>query len=381
MNLFSKPLHRAKFQQVLTISLAWIVISLLISGYETIVFDYDTDTFYINKPAHHDLLTHFLFNLMSASIGSIIGAVVSVYWLGGQRNQSSYGKMIFFHSLIYVLVILMVSMIIGFIYSASYYETSMFDPIVLEGVINFFTGYAVFRIVFIWYILIAFTVFLLQVNKKYGPWVLFNFVMGKYHKPRTEIRIFMFLDLKSSTTIAERIGHTNYFKFLKKTYDEITTPVLNHRGEIYQYVGDEVVLTWTIKNGVRDAKCIACFYAIQHHLREKAIEFIHDFGSPAEFKAGMHVGQVTVGEIGIIKKDIVYTGDVVNTTARIMQKCKQYDQDLIISQDLKRRLPPISQYEYSAISSEVLKGKNHRVMLFGVTDSQSKNEKSIDTKS
>ncbi|MGR3301112.1 MAG: hypothetical protein ACUZ8I_01275 [Candidatus Scalindua sp.] len=52
----------------------------------------------------------------------------------------------------------------------------------------------------------------------------------------------MFLDLKSSTTIAEEIGHRRYFEFISDFIADVTTPILNNHGEIYQYVGDEIVI-------------------------------------------------------------------------------------------------------------------------------------------
>ena len=66
--------------------------------------------------------------------------------------------------------------------------------------------------------------------------------MSKHLKPKDEKRIFMFLDLKSSTTIAEEIGHRRYFEFISDFIADVTTPILNNHGEIYQYVGDEIVI-------------------------------------------------------------------------------------------------------------------------------------------
>ncbi len=53
----------------------------------------------------------------------------------------------------------------------------------------------------------------------------------------------MFLDIKSSTTIAEQLGLENYYSLLNYFFHEISELVRSTKAEIYQYIGDEVVLT------------------------------------------------------------------------------------------------------------------------------------------
>ena len=50
----------------------------------------------------------------------------------------------------------------------------------------------------------------------------------------------MFLDMKSSTTIAEKIGNTQYFNLISEVFGDITDPILETDGELYQYVGDDI---------------------------------------------------------------------------------------------------------------------------------------------
>lgn len=116
--------------------------------------------------------------------------------------------------------------------------------------------------------IILFTLFLLQVNDKFGPGVFLKFIAGNYHSPKKEGRIFMFLDMRSSTAIAEKIGNEKYFNLLKDVFFDITDTILNNEGEIYQYVGDEIVISWSIKRGARNANCLNCFTQIQEKLME-----------------------------------------------------------------------------------------------------------------
>jgi len=56
--------------------------------------------------------------------------------------------------------------------------------------------------------------FVLMLRRMLGPNVLLNFFTGRYHTPVEEERIFLFVDIVSSTTIAEKIGDLNFHVFL-----------------------------------------------------------------------------------------------------------------------------------------------------------------------
>jgi adenylate cyclase len=45
-----------------------------------------------------------------------------------------------------------------------------------------------------------------------------------------------------------------------------TDPIDDHRGDVYQYVGDEIVVTWTVAEGRDGAQPVACFFAIERAL-------------------------------------------------------------------------------------------------------------------
>ena len=128
---------------------------------------------------------------------------------------------------------------------------------------HFFLSIEFFKNYGFWFLVLNLTTAVLQINYKYGPGVLKKVLLGKYFKPQREERIFMFLDLRNSTAIAERLSEVEYFNLLKEIIEDITQPILYTRGEIYQYVGDEVVISWSVKNGKSNANCIRCYFEIQ----------------------------------------------------------------------------------------------------------------------
>jgi len=204
------------------------------------------------------------------------------------------------------------------------------------------------------------------ISENLGHHVLLHFFSGKYHQPKIEKRIFMFLDMKSSTTIAETLGHIKYFKLLGTYYGIMSDPIINSFGEVYQYIGDEIVISWKPDKGMDQANCIKCFFDIQDHLNEQQEALFHEFGFEIGFKAGIHFGEVTIGEIGALKKEIVFTGDVLNTTARIQSLCKELSSDLLISGAMKELLPDAN-YQYISKGEIELKGRNKKEELFSVT--------------
>jgi adenylate cyclase len=185
-------------------------------------------------------------------------------------------------------------------------------------------------------------VFALQMNRMIGTNVLRYFLAGRYHRPTAEERIFLFLDLERSTALAERLGSARYFELLRRFVDDLTDPIVASRGEIYQYAGDEVVVTWPIAEGVRAANCVRCFFWSRDAVAREAARYTRDFGTVPRFRAGLHGGLVTAGELGDLRRQIVFVGDILNTAARLEEYAKRSGLDLVVSDSLLRRLelPP-----------------------------------------
>ena len=246
-------------------------------------------------------------------------------------------------------------------------ERHVVDPAVWEGVGEHYSSAVYLKNLVFWSLVVVLTIIALRVNDKYGPGLFVKQLLGRYHHPKEELRIFMFLDLRSSTTIAEKIGHIDYFNLLRDFFRDITPAITNAEGEIYQYVGDEIVVSWEVKKGARKSNCIRCFYDISEAIYRKADIYQQKYGLVPEFKAGFHGGTVTAGEIGKIKKDIVYTGDVLNTTARIQTKCNKYGVNILISKVLLDHLAlPPDVYVLEKIGDIKLQGKDERVVLYTV---------------
>ena len=207
------------------------------------------------------------------------------------------------------------------------------------------------------------SILVLEISDKYGPGGLRNLIRGRYNKPRKENRIFLFLDMNNSTTIAEKIGHEKYFNMLKDFFADITEPILANAGHIYQYVGDEVVLTWknTEKNKRR---CLDFVKQATNALKAKEKYYMDEYGVAPTFKAGIHAGDVTAGYIGIIKKDLVFSGDTLNTSARIRSKCHDLREEFVVSIDFMHDFKEQHKYDLKEIGEMEFKGRKEKSKLF-----------------
>ncbi len=207
-----------------------------------------------------------------------------------------------------------------------------------------------------------------QVNLMLGQGNLGKLLTGEFYHPREEERIFMFLDLQSSTTLAEKLGHIEYSLLIQDCFNDLGV-VEEEGAEIYQYVGDEAVLTWDLNKHLESAKFTEAFYRFKHQIGSREAHYQERYGVLPFFKAGAHVGTVTVTEIGKFKREIAYHGDPINTAARIQSMCNELNAELLISEALVERVDQQS-FTTASTGSIQLKGKQQQVQLFSVSETQ-----------
>lgn len=210
-------------------------------------------------------------------------------------------------------------------------------------------------------------VFMLDVNTLLGQNVLINFIFGRYYAPRLESRVFLFIDMEDSTGLAERLGPLGFHRLVNRFIDDLTQPIVAARGEIHRYVGDELIATWKLEQGIADGRCIAaCFGAIDR-LARRASDYRREFGSAVAVRAGLHCGPVVTGEMGSVKREIVFLGDTVNTAARIQELCRQTGDRVIASAELIDQLGLPAGIAKRSLGDLRLRGKGADLALYALT--------------
>jgi adenylate cyclase len=312
----------------------------------------------------------FLFTLISTIINCLIGASIlgslEVLLLSKLLRKKPLGFGLLIKTTIYMIFILFFTSL-GTLYQYSHdIAKPVFSSEVLQQYFMYYLSARVFSSMIFWGIACMLALFILQINEKFGQGVLINFLLGKYHRPKEDKRIFMFMDLKSSTTYAEKLGHIKYSQLIQDCFFDLTEIVLSYGAKIYQYVGDEVVLSWDIEMGINRENCLKTFFAYEDLLQSKSLYYKNKYGVVPEFKAGLNLGTVTVAEVGEIKKELAYHGDVLNTAARIQSKCNEFQRKLLVSEQIITHFEKQQTYGFEFLGDVILKGKEESVNIYAV---------------
>jgi adenylate cyclase len=351
---------RLKLKKLSVIIAAWLCIGFLIACYDFFLLKSEmiaesAENFYFGK--------RVMFSLIAAFLGALMGGAFLVFYVNEKYRDKPYGFTVIAILIAFIIIVSIIIVLLGLIEAPAVTGKPLSDPETIAVYKKFLFDPLHAKNIIAWSCVVVITQIMLQFNTKFGEGNLFNMIRGKYQTPREEQRIFMFVDLNGSTTIAEKLGDEKYHELLKEFFADITNPILDNKGEIYQYVGDEVVVAWKYENGIQNNRCIECFFEMKMQIQKVSKKYIKRYGLAPGFKAGIHCGRVVAGEIGIIKRDITFSGDILNTTSRIQGQCKVFNAEVIASNELIDVLNLDGKYETKFLGSIQLRGKKKDVEL------------------
>ncbi|MBT8261207.1 MAG: hypothetical protein KJO05_00185 [Bacteroidia bacterium] len=347
------------FRKSFWILIIWVIISNLIFFLE--YFSLVSNQYLSSE---YDFKSAFTANMIVSVSAGVVGGFVTLHLMEYWLRKFAFWKALSLMVIAYTAAAVFVSTI-GASYAISeQYGLPLFHPDVQEDLLLFFGSWVFVKNFIIWLLIVIGTLIVLMVNDKYGPGVFRDYLLGRYFRPKNERRIFMFTDIKDATAIAEKLGENKYFHLLKDFFKDIAPAIVQSRGEVYQYVGDEVVISWKMKPGLKNGNAIGCFFRMKQLLAAKAHTYEERYGLVPNFKVGYHFGPVMVGELGQIKRDIAFSGDVLNTTSRIQAKCNELGVEILASKEFSEiayQLPMgITPKE---MGNQELKGKKQKLSL------------------
>ena len=302
--------------------------------------------------------------------GLIAGALIPVSGVLFELALEHYFRkrtfifLLLFRSIGYSLIITIWLSLINGIWEQISSEASFVEgmQIYLEGttyVVNLFTIFLALLI----------GVSLVQIDSLHKRGELVNFLLGRFHQPREVNRIFCFIDLKDSTKTAEKLGHMRFASFLRDYYADIAPPINRSQAEIYQYIGDEVVLNWTYRQGMKDHRCLQCYFWICDAIAQRQAYYLNTYGVIPTFRAALHCGPVTVTWIGGRRKEIVYIGDILNTTKRLQDDCKRLGFDYLISGQVINQHQDLGDMEAKFVEQTQPRGKAEVIEIYALEQS------------
>lgn len=321
----------------------------------SLIWDLASNSFTSNDP----ILDKISFFLITWIIQGSMFGLLHVFLEKFLVRRVPYRNSLILSILSQVIVISTVIVIVFYI------MRSAFD---LDDNLSEFIGYPVIRAVFIYALITNFTIsIVLQINRMLGAGNLWKVITGQFYHPRTGMRIFMFLDLRGSANLAENLGHVKYSELIQDCFYDLAI-VHNYKAEIYQYVGDEVVLVWPFNKGMEDANCVRAFFAFKNKLQEKTSVYCDKYGILPEFKAGLHAGEVTIAEIGDQKREIAYHGDSIITASRIQGECNHLGANLLVSEYLFELLKLDESFECTLKDKVQLKGIKGHFNMYSIDE-------------
>ncbi|MEM9830531.1 MAG: adenylate/guanylate cyclase domain-containing protein [Bacteroidota bacterium] len=208
--------------------------------------------------------------------------------------------------------------------------------------------------------------FFRQLGNHFGHSIILDFITGKYVRPQEEHRTFMFLDLNQSTAIAEQLGHVKYSRLLNQCFNDLSEFILHYEADVYQYVGDEVVLTWRTDPAKEPIDIAGLYFHFREKLRQNAASYREKFGVAPQFKASVHTGLVSITRVGQHRKTLAYHGDVLNTAARLINICSRLKKDLLVTAASAPFIQRIPHYRVNNVDTLLLRGKQQSTQVFEV---------------
>ena len=340
----------------------WIIANILLALLTNLQSQIFSQTYHVK------VVEQFGSTLMIAVIlGVLYGVILGLtgYYSDKKffRNQS-LGKVIVFKTLTSLGVLMLTLVLLRYVF----FDPLISPPFNIVGLtLNKESWRLLFFLLVIYYFFMTLVIsFINQVNKKYGPGILIPLLLGRYRNPKEEDRIFMFMDLKSSTTTAEQLGHLKYSAFIRDCFSDINEVLYPFCAQVYQYVGDEIVVTWPEKEGIRNHFCIEFYFACKRQFQDRAGYYKTNYGFLPDFKAGAHTGTVTTVEIGEYKRDLAYHGDTLNTASRIQGVCNEYNKSFLVSKLLLDKAGTHPNMKTQDLGMILLKGKTAKVGLVSV---------------
>lgn len=363
-------LTRNQVNKILFLLMYWLAAAVFYIFLEMSIEGYQASVYDIYKFNYSYNFVRILIIACSAVIfGGFFLAIFEILFFNKLFRKKPFGTVLLVKSIFYISGIFIFISVATFISASFILKKDLLHITVLERYVHFLSSPKVWATLVYWSFAVLSAFFILNISDKLGQGVLLNYVLGKYHIPKEENRVFMFLDLISSTKYAEKLGHKKYSMMIQDCYSDLTDAVIDCNAQIYQYVGDEVVLTWDKNRGIKNNNCINAFFQFKKILEMKEDYYKSKYTCLPKFKAGSNFGLVTVAEVGEMKKELAYHGDAINTAARIRSVCNSFNKEFLISADLLSILEDVDHYyKVESVGITKLKGKQNIVGVFSVEE-------------
>lgn len=361
------PVHLYKLKELLFIVLYWVIMVRL-----SIVLEYfglnATDLQLTETKALSILRESLIAGTAAGFAIGLLTGLSELYLFKNFFRNKAFISLIVAKLIVYVVSISLIAFTTLYSY---YYFTYQQDFLAaVSSTISMFNSNGFYHLLMLGGLLSLGINFILIMKNKIGHSIFIPILFGKYHLPKEENRIFLFIDLKSSTRAAEKLGHKKYSLLIQDCFRDLSDLVIKYGGSIYQFVGDEAVITWKAKKSDNYRNSVLLFFAFKKILETREEFYLEKYGTVPLFKASVNSGKVMVAEVGGSgKSEIAYHGDILNTAARMIELCNVYKKDLILSENILQHISYDSAQVKIDFQGELqFRGKDRKINIYSASE-------------
>lgn len=251
---------RNKKYKILFLVTYWSIALIFYVFIEMAIEDYTASAYkFYDLGYEYNFTRVLLIGLLITIIASVLLAHFEVLIFDKYFRKRPFGYVLLFKTIFYSLNIFIFSSAATYISLTFILDKPFFHHEVNYRFAQFLISPKIWAVMSYWGFAVMSSLFIVHISDKLGQGVLLNYILGRYHIPKEETRIFMFLDLTSSSIYAEKLGHITYSQLIQDCFFDLTSVVNKYDAQIYQYVGDEAVLTWRKDKGIKNNNCIKTF--------------------------------------------------------------------------------------------------------------------------
>ena len=207
----------------------------------------------------------------------------------------------------------------------------------------------------------------------------------QFCKADTEFISILFCDIRSFTSISEKMTPQELVDFLNDYLKRMNRPIIEHQGFVDKFIGDAIMALFSIPEDSKNVEALKSVQAAIGMLgnvelfnqdREK------DKKNPLRIGIGIHSGPVIIGTVGSEERmESTVTGDSVNLAARLEGLTKFYRSQILISQSTYELIGSESSIEFRELDLVQVKGKEELVKIYEICNGNSEpmREKKLNT--
>ena len=176
-----------------------------------------------------------------------------------------------------------------------------------------------------------------------------------------------FSDIRGFTSLSETMSPQELVNHLNNYLEEMTNIIMEYRGTLDKYVGDEIMCYWGAPVDQADHAILACKCALRQMQRLDELNTQWPENRRINIGIGINSGIMTWANMGSTKrKNITLMGDNVNLGARLEGTNKEYGTRIIISENTYALVK--DHFIVRELDNIRVKGKSKPVLMYELVD-------------